>query len=69
MTDYSRKKKRIYDEDKEKPNFIQRVQIKIREWIHFLTYDIWRLNPENFSGKKNFFHNTLKVIMLTVRGV
>ena len=69
MTDYSRKKKRIYDEDKEKPNFIQRIQIKIREWIHFLTYDIWRLNPENFSGKKNLFHNILKVIMLTVRGV
>lgn len=69
MTDDSRKKKRIYDEDKEKPNFIQRIQMKIREWIHFLTYDIWRLNPENFSGKKNLFHNILKVIMLTVRGV
>ena len=41
----------------------------MKEWIHFLTYDIWRLNPENFSGKKNIFHNILKVIMLTVRGV
>lgn len=69
MIDNRKKKKRYDDEDREKPSFIRRVQLKIKEWIHFLTYDIWRLNPENFSGKKNLFHNILKIIMLTVRGV
>lgn len=57
------------DEDRDKPGLIKRINLKIKEWIHFLTYDIWRLNPENFSGKKNIFHNFLKIIMLTVRGV
>lgn len=69
MTDKTKKNKRYDDEDREKPSFIQQIQLKIKEWIHFLTYDIWRLNPENFSGKKNLFHNILKIIMLTVRGV
>ena len=69
MIDNRKKKKRYDDEDREKPSFIRIVQLKIKEWIHFLTYDIWRLNPENFSGKKNLFHNILKIIMLTVRGV
>lgn len=65
-----RKKKRLYDdEDRERPNLVQKINHKITEWIHFLSYDIWRLNPENFSGKKNIFHNILKIIMLTVRGI
>lgn len=53
----------------EKPGLISRLRSQIKKWIHFLTYDIWRLNPENFSNKKNIFYNTLKVIMLTVRSV
>lgn len=57
------------DDDDDKPGFIGRIRLKINEWIHFLTYDIWRLNPENFSGKENVFHNFLKTIMLTVRGI
>ena len=65
-----RRNKAITDENEEdKPGFITQIQLKIKEWIHFLTYDIWRLNPENFSGKKNVFHNILKIIMLTVRGI
>ncbi len=64
-----KRSRRVADEDREKPGFIKRINLKIKEWIHFLTYDIWRLNPENFSGKKNIFHNILKIIMLTVRGV
>ena len=57
------------DEDYERPGLIGRIKLQVKEWIHFLTYDIWRLNPENFSGKKNIFHNVLKIIMLTVRGI
>ena len=57
------------DDDEDKPGFIGRIRLKIAEWIQFLSDDIWRLNPENFSGKKNVFHNFLKIIMLTVRGV
>lgn len=64
-----KKSKRLADDERDNPGFIKRINLKIKEWIHFLTYDIWRLNPENFSGKKNIFHNILKIIMLTVRGV
>ncbi len=64
-----KKSQRFNDEDREYLSFIKRINLKIKEWIHFLTYDIWRLNPENLSGKKNIFHNILKIIMLTVRGV
>ncbi len=63
------KSKRNGDEERDNPGLIKRINIKVKEWINFLTYDIWRLNPENFSGKKNIFHNILKIIMLTVRGV
>lgn len=51
------------------PGFIERVNLKIKEGIHFLTYDIWRLNPDTLSNKRNVFNNILKVIMLSVRGV
>lgn len=65
-----RKNRTVADQDGEdKPGFIARIRLRVKEWIHFLTYDIWRLNPENFSGKKNVLHNVLKIIMLTVRGI
>lgn len=64
-----RGKKVSKQEEEDKPGLIERVRLKIKEWIHFLSYDIWRLNPENFSNKKNVSHNVLKVTMLTVRGV
>ena len=66
----NKKDKPLIDEDDDdKPGFVARIRRKIAEWIQFLSYDIWRLNPENFSGKKNIFHNFLKIIMLTVRGI
>ncbi len=64
-----RNKRISKQEEDDKPGLIGRVSLKIKEWIHFLTYDIWRLNPENFSNKRNVSYNVLKVIMLTVRGV
>lgn len=64
-----KKKRTSKQEEEDKPGVIERVSLKIKEWIHFLTYDIWRLNPDNFSNKRNVSYNVLKVIMLTVRGV
>ena len=66
-----KRKKRVskQEEEEDRPGLIGRVSLKIKEWIHFLTYDIWRLNPENFSNKRNVSHNVLKVIMLIVRGI
>jgi membrane protein len=64
-----RKKRVSKQEEEDKPGLFERIRLQIKEWVHFLTYEIWRLNPENFSNKKNVLHNVLKVIMLTVRGV
>ncbi|MDO5523289.1 MAG: YihY/virulence factor BrkB family protein, partial [Bacteroidia bacterium] len=63
------KRKSRHEEEEDRPGLIARINLKIKEWIHFLTYDIWRLNPENLSNKRNVVNNVLKVIMLTVRGV
>lgn len=57
------------DEEENKHGLIKRIELKIKEAIQFLSYDIWRLNPDNFSNKKNLFYAVLKIIMLTVRGV
>ncbi len=61
-----RKKRVSKQEEEDKPGLFERIRLQIKEWVHFLTYEIWRLNPENFSNKKNVLHNVLKV---TVRGV
>lgn len=55
--------------ERKKKGFIEKTNIRIRYWIDFLTHDIWRLNTENFSNKRNIFHNILKVIVLTVRNI
>lgn len=55
--------------EKEKKGIFERLNLRIKYWIQFLTYDIWRLNTENFSNKKNIFHNILKTIVLTVRNI
>ena len=65
-----RREKRVSKpEEEEKSGLFERIRFQVKEWIHFLSYEIWRLNPENFSNKKNVLHNVLKVTMLTVRGV
>ncbi len=63
------KKKRNTGEAEDKPDLFERMERKIRNWIQFISYDIWRLNPENFSNKTNFFHNVLKTLILTIRNV
>jgi len=63
-----RRKKRDYDEE-EKPGRLERMKIKVKELLHFLSYDIWRQNPETLSNKKNILYNAIKTVMLTVRNI
>lgn len=64
----ARKKKR-YEPEEERPGRLERLKIKIKELIHFLSYGIWRQNPETLSGKRNILYDAIKTIMLTVRNV
>ena len=64
----ARQKKR-YEPEEEKPGRLAQLRIKIKQLIHFLTYGIWRQNPESLSGKKNILYDAIKTIILTVRNV
>src|SRR5690554_7101182 len=61
-------KRRNRDEGEE-PGRVARLKNRVMDLIHFLSYDIWRLNPESISNKKNILFNALKTVMLTVRNV
>ena len=63
-----RRKKRDYDEE-EKPGRLELMKIRIKELLHFLSYGIWRQNPETLSNKKNILYNIIKTVILTVRNV
>jgi len=63
-----RRKKRDYEEE-EKPGRLERMKIKVKELLHFLSYGIWRQNPETLSNKKNILYNAIKTVMLTVRNI
>jgi membrane protein len=41
--------------------------MKFKELMLFLTYDIWRQNPQTLSNNKNILYNAIKTIILTVR--
>jgi len=45
------------------------MKIKVKQLFHFLSYDIWRQNPETLSNKKNILYNAIKTVMLTVRNI
>ena len=57
------------DHDKDKPGRIERWGEKVRELIHFLTYGIWRSDPDSISNKRNILYNATKTIILTVRNI
>lgn len=63
------KKKKTYEPEEEQPGRLERLRIKIKGLIHFLSYDIWRQNPETLSGKRNILYDSIKTVMLTVRNV
>lgn len=61
--------KNRYRDEEEEPGRLDRLRIKVKEVIKFLSYDIWRSNPETLSNKKNILYNAIKIVMLTVRNV
>lgn len=63
-----RKKKRKYDEE-EKPGRLELMKIRLKELLYFLSYGIWRQNPETLSNKKNILYDVIKTVILTVRNV
>ena len=50
----------------ENSNF-NKLKEKISRLIEFLTYDIWRVDSQDVSGKRNIVYNGLKAIIMTIR--
>ena len=44
-----------------------KIKAKIIELIDFLTNDIWRLDSNHLSGKRNILYNGLKAVIMTIR--
>lgn len=64
----ARKRKR-YEQEEERPGRLERLRIRVKNLIHFLSYEIWRQNPETLSGNRNILYDAIKTVMLTVRNV
>ncbi|HHX31168.1 MAG TPA: YihY/virulence factor BrkB family protein [Bacteroidales bacterium] len=65
MANYGKKR----DRDEYKPSRFERWGAKVRELIYFLTYGIWRSDPDKISNKRNVLYNATKTIILTVRNI
>jgi len=61
--------KNRYRDEEEEPGRLDRLRIKVKEVIKFLSYDIWRSNPETLSNKKNILYNAINMVMITGRNV
>lgn len=53
----------------DKPGRFEKLEAKLREFVYFLTYGIWRSNPDTLSNRKNILYNATKTIILTVRNI
>jgi membrane protein len=53
---------------KEKISIIESISSFIKAMIHFITYDIWRITGNEVSGLKSIYINTIKTILLAIRG-
>lgn len=51
----------------DKESKFSKLKTKVSDLIDFLTYDIWRLDSNHVSGKRNFLYNGLKAVIMTVR--
>ena len=59
----------IYKMGKEnKKPLVDRISSFIKRSIYFTTYDIWRITANEVSGLKGIYINTIKTIILAVRG-
>jgi len=65
----ARKRKRRDYDDEEKPGRLEQLRIRGKALLHFLSYDIWRQNPETLSNKRNILYNATKTVILTVRNI
>ena len=54
-------------DNNDKEGKFSKLKRRISELIEFLTYDIWRLDSQDVSGKRNVFYNGLKAIIMTIR--
>ena len=52
---------------KDKKSRFESLKEKVSDIIDFLTYDIWRLDSQDVSGKRNVFYNGLRAVIMTVR--
>lgn len=68
-TEMAKRERRQEQYEEEKPGTLERMRIKVKELLHFLSYGIWRQNPETLSNKKNILYNAIKTVMLTVRNI
>ena len=55
------------DEKKDEKSKLSKLKIKVSNLIDFLTYDIWRLDSQDVSGKRNIFYNGLRAVIMTIR--
>lgn len=52
----------------EKKPLMERINTFLTRSIRFVTYDIWRITENEVSGLKELYINTIKTIILAVRG-
>ena len=52
----------------EKKPLVERLNTWLTRSIRFVTYDIWRITENEVSGLKELYINTIKTIILAVRG-
>ena len=61
-------KKKTDKKTADKKPLIERINTLLTRTIRFVTYDIWRITENEVSGLKELYINTIKTIILAVRG-
>lgn len=61
-------KKKDTGEEKKKKRLIDRINETVKQVIHFLTYEIWRISAHELSKPMRFFISMMKTIILAIRG-
>ena len=53
--------------NKDKESRFSRLKERVADLIEFLTHDIWRLDSQDVSGKRNVLYNGVKAVIMTIR--
>lgn len=61
-------KKKTDKKTGDKKPLIERINALLTRTIRFVTYDIWRITENEVSGLKELYINTIKTVILAVRG-